>query len=65
MIERLDDYLAKNENLPTLSHNVQDDFLHTYPCGKVVKSFKDKRKRDIIIKDQANDITSSSLFRVR
>jgi len=43
---------SKNENLPTLSHNMQDDFwLHTYPCGKVVKSFKDKRKRDIIIKE--------------
>ena len=43
---------SKNENLPTLSHNVQDDFwLYTYPCGKVVKSFNDKRKRDIIIKE--------------
>ena len=43
---------SKNENLPILSHNMQDDFwLHTYPCGKVVKSFNDKRKRDIIIKD--------------
>jgi hypothetical protein len=43
---------SKNENLPILSHNVQDDYwLFTYPCGKVVKSFNDKRKRDIIIKE--------------
>ena len=45
---------SKNENLPILSHNFQDDFwLHTYPCGKIVKSFNDKRKRDIIIKESS------------
>jgi len=42
----------EKHNVPTMMHNVQDDFweLH-YPDGKVVRSFKDKRKKDQVLQE--------------
>ncbi len=42
----------EKHNLPTMMHNVQDDFwdLH-YPDGKIVRSYLDKRKKDLVLQE--------------
>jgi len=42
----------QKHNVPAMTHNVQDDFwLLTYPDGKIVKTYKDKRKKDEILQE--------------
>lgn len=44
--------VEQKHNLPAMTHNVQDDFwLLTYPDGKIVKTYKDKRKKDEILQE--------------
>jgi len=42
----------EKHNIPTMMHNVQDDFwdLH-YPDGKIVRSYLDKRKKDLVLQE--------------
>jgi hypothetical protein len=43
---------TERENTPSMSRNFQKDYwILTYPCGKIVKTYQDKRKRDIVIQE--------------
>ena len=44
---------SKRENIPSMSKNFgkDADWLLTYPCGKIVKTYEDKRKKDVIIQE--------------
>ena len=43
---------TKKENIPSMSRDFKNDYwLLTYPCGKIVKTYQDKRKRDIVIQE--------------
>jgi|TARA_R110002020_G_scaffold202084_8_gene405106 major membrane immunogen (membrane-anchored lipoprotein) len=40
-------------NLPTIENKTWENFITlSYPDGKIVKSFKDKRKKDIILQEK-------------
>lgn len=42
----------EEDNLPSISKNFGDDFiLLTYRNGKIIKSYKDKRKKDEVIQE--------------
>lgn len=44
--------ITERENIPSMSRNFQKDYwLLTYPCGKIVKTYQDKRKKDIVIQE--------------
>ena len=46
----------ENNNIPTIQRNFADDFIIiSYPNGKVVKSYIDGRKKDVIISEGEND----------
>jgi hypothetical protein len=49
---RREEIAQEKHNLPTMMHNVQDDFwdLH-YPDGKIVRSFLDNRKKDLVLQE--------------
>ena len=43
---------TKKENIPSMSKDFSKDYwILTYPCGKIVKTYQDKRKRDIVIQE--------------
>ena len=43
---------SERENIPSMSKNFNKDYwLLTYPCGKIVKTYEDKRKKDIVIQE--------------
>lgn len=43
---------TERENAPSMSKDFGKDYwLLTYPCGKIVKTYQDKRKRDIVIQE--------------
>ncbi len=43
---------TKKQNIPSMSRNFKKDYwLLTYPCGKIVKTYEDKRKKDIVIQE--------------
>ncbi len=43
---------SERENIPSMSKNFGKDYwLLTYPCGKIVKTYEDKRKNDVIIQE--------------
>ena len=43
---------TERENIPSMSKYFGKDYwLLTYPCGKIIKSYEDKRKKDVIIQD--------------
>lgn len=43
---------TKKQNIPSMSRNFKKDYwLLTYPCGKIVKTYQDKRKRDVVIQE--------------
>ena len=43
---------TERENIPSMSKDFNKDYwLLTYPCGKIVKSYEDKRKKDVIIQE--------------
>lgn len=47
---------TKKQNIPSMSRNFKKDYwLLTYPCGKIVKTYQDKRKKDIVIQESFND----------
>jgi len=48
---------TERENTPSMMRNFSDpeeSWLLTHPCGKVIKTFKDKRKKDIVIQESFN-----------
>ena len=48
---------TEQENTPSMMHDFSDpeeSWLLVHPCGKVIKTFKDKRKRDIVIQESFN-----------
>ena len=43
---------TKKQNIPSMSKDFSKDYwILTYPCGKIVKTYQDKRKRDIVIQE--------------
>lgn len=47
---------TEEENLPSMSRDFSKDYwILTYPCGKIVKTYQDKRKKDIVIQESFND----------
>ena len=43
---------TERENIPSMSRDFEKDYwLLTYPCGKIVKTYQDKRKKDIVIQE--------------
>ncbi len=43
---------TKKQNIPSMSQNFKKDYwLLTYPCGKIVKTYQDKRKNDVVIQE--------------
>ena len=43
---------SERENIPSMSKNFKKDYwLLTYPCGKIVKTYEDKRKKDVVIQE--------------
>jgi hypothetical protein len=43
---------TERENIPSMSKNFNKDYwLLTYPCGKIVKTYEDKRKKDVVIQE--------------
>ena len=56
MIEEARRLLAnERENLPSMSKDLSKDYwLLTYPCGKIVKTYEDKRKKDVVIQESYN-----------
>ena len=50
--KRREEIAREKHNVPTMMHNVQDDFwdLH-YPDGKIVRSYIDKRKKDQVLQE--------------
>ncbi len=43
---------TKKQNIPSMSRNFKKDYwLLTYPCGKIVKTYQDKRKNDVVIQE--------------
>jgi hypothetical protein len=43
---------TERENIPSMSKDFKKDYwLLTYPCGKIVKTYEDKRKKDVIIQE--------------
>jgi len=45
---------TERENIPSMMHDFSDPeepWLLVHPCGKVIKTFKDKRKKDIVIQE--------------
>jgi hypothetical protein len=43
---------TERENAPSMSKDFGKDYwLLTYPCGKIVKTYQDKRKKDIVIQE--------------
>ena len=43
---------TKKENIPSMSGDFSKDYwLLTYPCGKIVKTYEDKRKNDVVIQE--------------
>ena len=46
---------TERENIPSMSKDFSKDYwILTYPCGKIVKTYQDKRKRDIVIQESFN-----------
>tara|TARA_R100000742_G_C4279598_1_gene104673 strand:+ start:1072 stop:1227 length:156 start_codon:yes stop_codon:yes gene_type:complete len=46
----------EDNNIPTIQRNFADDFITiSYPNGKVIKSYIDGRKKDVIIFEGEND----------
>jgi len=46
---------TEEENLPSMSRDFSKDYwLLTYPCGKIVKTYQDKRKKDVVIQESFN-----------
>ena len=46
---------TERENIPSMSRNFKKDYwLLTYPCGKIVKTYQDKRKNDVVIQESYN-----------
>ena len=43
---------TKKQNIPSMSKDFSKDYwVLIYPCGKIVKTYEDKRKRDVIIQE--------------
>lgn len=43
---------TERENIPSMSKDLSKDYwLLTYPCGKIVKTYEDKRKKDVVIQE--------------
>ena len=43
---------TKKENIPSMTHDMKKDYwLLTYPCGKIVKTYQDKRKNDVVVQE--------------
>ncbi len=46
---------AEKEKIPSMSKDFSKDYwLLTYPCGKIVKTYEDKRKKDVVIQESYN-----------
>ena len=44
--------LNQKHDIPTMSRNQQDDFwIYTYQSGKIVHSYVDNRKKDLVISE--------------
>tara|TARA_R100000234_G_scaffold104827_1_gene74805 strand:- start:1552 stop:1752 length:201 start_codon:yes stop_codon:yes gene_type:complete len=56
MIERAKLLLTtERKNIPSMSKDFSKDYwLLTYPCGKIVKTYEDKRKKDVVIQESYN-----------
>ena len=40
------------ENIPSMSGDFSKDYwLLTYPCEKIVKTYEDKRKNDVVVQE--------------
>lgn len=49
---------TERENTPSMMHDFSDpeeSWLLVHPCGKVIKTFKDKRKKDVIIQESYSE----------
>ena len=47
---------TKKDDIPSIERRFEDDFITiSYPNGKVVKSFIDGRKKDVVIKEPNDD----------
>ena len=43
---------TERQNIPSMSGDFSKDYwLLTYPCGKIVKTYEDKRKKDVIVQE--------------
>jgi len=43
---------TKKENIPSMTHDMKKDYwLLTYPCGKIVKTYEDKRKNNVVVQE--------------
>jgi hypothetical protein len=43
---------SKRENIPSMSKDFGKDYwVLNYPCGKIVKTYEDKRKKDVIVQE--------------
>lgn len=43
---------TERQNIPSMIHKFKKDYwLLTYPCGKIVKTYEDKRKNDVVIQE--------------
>tara|TARA_B100000768_G_scaffold55494_1_gene54018 strand:- start:3809 stop:3997 length:189 start_codon:yes stop_codon:yes gene_type:complete len=43
---------TKMDNTPSMSGDFSKDYwLLTYPCGKIVKTYEDKRKNDVVVQE--------------
>jgi hypothetical protein len=43
---------TERQNIPSMTHDMKKDYwLLTYPCGKIVKTYEDKRKNDVIVQE--------------
>ena len=46
---------TERENIPSMSKDFSKDYwILTYPCGKIVKTYQDKRKKDVVIQESYN-----------
>lgn len=52
MLERRKEIEYEKKNHPAMHHIIgEDHWLYFYKSGKIVKSYKDKRKKDEVISD--------------
>ena len=43
---------TERQNIPSMSKDFSKEYrLLTYPCGKIIKTYEDKRKNDVVIQE--------------